>query len=139
MHEVHCARFLITCNQCRQSIPKTKKLEHDTEYHKKEKCPYCSLQIDKIELGLHKTICNARPKPCLYCGAIMDLASLINHEDNCGSRTEICDNCGNNVVIKDFPEHIMHCLVDDEPQDNGFASLKRKKNNQNHGKKRGKK
>ena len=69
----------------------------------------------------------------------MDLTSLLDHEDHCGSRTEICDHCGNNVVIKDFPEHIQACFNEEEPQNNGINPLKRKKNNQNHGKKRGKK
>ena len=136
---MHCSRFLITCPQCRQSIPKTQKAVHEAEFHKKEKCPYCSDQIDKQELGLHKTVCNARPKPCLFCGAIMDLASLLDHEDQCGSRTETCENCGNNVVIKDFPEHLQNCFNDEGLEETKNNSLKRKRNNQNHGKKKGKK
>lgn len=92
-----------------------------------------------MELGLHKTICNARPKPCIYCGAIMDLRSLLDHEDQCGSRTEVCDNCGVNVVIKDFPEHIEACLNGGLLDEISQNPLKRKKKNQNPGKKRGKK
>ena len=84
-------------------------------------------------------MCDAKPKPCLYCGAIMDLASLLDHEDQCGSRTEICENCGNNVVIKNFPEHIQNCLNDENDEEAKNNSLKRKRHNKNHGKKRGKK
>ncbi|OMJ90461.1 hypothetical protein SteCoe_7163 [Stentor coeruleus] len=137
LHEAHCSRFIEVCKQCDQSFPKNKKKEHDDKHHKKVKCPYCAKLVDDIELALHKTICEAKPKPCLYCGAIMELSLLLDHEDHCGSRTESCDICGKNVVIKDMPEHIQNCIEEQEYNENG--SLKRKKNNHTIAKKRGKK
>ncbi|OMJ72241.1 hypothetical protein SteCoe_29350 [Stentor coeruleus] len=140
LHEAHCSRFIVLCTQCKQSIPKIKKKDHDKEFHKKAKCPYCSESIDITELPLHKTICNAKPRPCLYCGAIMDLQSLLDHEDHCGSRTEACDICGKNIVIKDLPEHFQNCIeMMEEQEHKEQESLKKKKNNHTTAKKRGKK
>jgi hypothetical protein len=131
----------MTCAQCKESIPKCKQSDHEQEYHKKEKCPYCQDPIDEQQLGLHKTVCPAKPKPCLYCGAIMELIYLIHHQEDCGNRTETCDYCGKNVTLKTFPEHIQTCIEDEN--DNLLEikdyPLKRKKNSQSSGKKKAKK
>jgi hypothetical protein len=109
-------------------VPKSKKQEHDAEFHKKEKCPYCSKLIDKVELALHKTMCPSKPKPCDYCGAVLELHHLLEHEDQCGSRTEKCNICDKNVVMKEMPEHLAICfeLLDQRLDEESKEPPKRK-------------
>ena len=136
LHEIHCQRYLYLCEPCKKVFPKTKKQSHDTEFHAKTKCSYCDQLFENMEMTLHKSICNLRPKPCLYCGAVMELYHLIQHEDTCGNRTEVCDICGAYVIIKQYPEHLVACS---ETENLDPKALKRKPQDLNPAKKRLKK
>ncbi|CAG9335659.1 XAF1_1 [Blepharisma stoltei] len=124
LHQVHCERFLTKCDECKEMIPKANLENHKKELHAKLKCSYCQKQFEEKEIGIHKAICENRPRPCLFCGAVMELNELIKHEEDCGNRTDECEACGKYVTIKNMPQHLVECF---EEIENRAPSVRKRK------------
>ncbi|CAK76787.1 unnamed protein product (macronuclear) [Paramecium tetraurelia] len=105
LHETYCLRNNIKCQKCGQFYDKNDPESHEEEYHKKEKCQYCSLESE--DLKKHK--CLKKPKQCMHCDLYFPTDQIFSHETQCGSRTQKCDICNNYVMIREYESHVITC------------------------------
>ena len=56
MHEVHCRRNIVLCENCDEPVPKSELQEHFDEYHVKVKCEKCGQSVEKLAVEDHMVI-----------------------------------------------------------------------------------
>ena len=54
MHEVHCRRNIVLCEQCEDPVPRSELEAHFDEYHAKAPCPVCQDDVEKCKLDAHQ-------------------------------------------------------------------------------------
>ena len=53
LHSAHCARHLVICKKCMESVPRISIEDHDKEVHGLTCCTVCKNQIEKSQLDGH--------------------------------------------------------------------------------------
>ncbi|XP_006863539.1 PREDICTED: XIAP-associated factor 1 [Chrysochloris asiatica] len=110
LHEVHCMRFLVICQECEEPVPKKEMEEHLEDKHKEVECTMCHQNVQKYLLDAHETKdCQMRQVNCKFCELTMGLSKLVNHEYQCGSRTERCPHCNQLILLRKLAHHKDNC------------------------------
>ena len=63
-HFGYCRRNVKKCQLCGQMYDINFQEDHEEEFHKKEKCTYCSKEFPKNDFLKHKDSCSLKPKFC---------------------------------------------------------------------------
>ncbi|KAI2656327.1 XIAP-associated factor 1 [Labeo rohita] len=110
LHKPHCERFLCTCPDCDETVPRDQLEEHKTEQHTEVKCKMCNKKMERrLLLDHEKDECTERPEICEFCQLEQPLSNLKEHQVACGSRTERCSDCGQYVKLMDQLDHPQIC------------------------------
>ncbi|KAK3710494.1 hypothetical protein RRG08_021310 [Elysia crispata] len=106
MHEMHCRRHIVLCDNCQEPVPRSEIEQHFNELHAKLPCDKCKLNVEKDQMERHMSSeCERRPVPCEYCELSFPKNEFESHKDFCGSRTECCPLCQQYVMLKDMLQH----------------------------------
>ncbi|XP_052051860.1 XIAP-associated factor 1 isoform X2 [Apodemus sylvaticus] len=103
LHEAHCLRFLVLCQECEEPIPESKMKAHMEAVHQQEIGPMSSNFPQTKESQQH-------PAKCKFCELAVQLSNLDVHESHCGSQTEHCPHCKQPIPRRALAQHRDVCL-----------------------------
>ena len=53
MHEMHCRRHIVLCDNCKEPVPRSELEKHFNELHAKVTCTVCGDPVEKDQLEHH--------------------------------------------------------------------------------------